>query len=194
TVPSKRRSSPCDRCVWTVLESDPLPSCRPKSTPMGGLSRTMRSLTSTSICAFLLGVGHLGPPVSPFRLAAPTTGAFHPAEVLALILAEVRPVELGGGIQLQFPVAAHVIPHPALTDPAVQHVPAHLAGVREEMPVVAGHVEAPDPGRAADADQCPAHIRMRPDRLAPGDLGQGPVRRLLAVDAAERDRGEAAVD
>src|SRR3954454_5805556 len=105
---------------------------------MGGLSRTMRSLTSTSTCAFLPGSAIFNLSPSTPRLAAPTSGAFHPAEIPAPILAEIRPVELGGAVQLHLPAPAHVVAHPALTDPAVEDVPADLAVVRQEVPVIAG--------------------------------------------------------
>src|SRR4051794_19647464 len=143
------------------------------------------------------------PGVTPLRPRSPSrnstlhllaTQAFHPPQAAAQILAEIRPVEPGGSVELDQPVAAHVVPDPRLTDPAVEDVPADLAVVGEEMPVVAGDVQPPDPRRAADAHERPAHVLVRPDRLALRHLTQRPVGRLLAVDAPQGDRGETTID
>jgi len=110
------------------------------------------------------------------------------------VLAEVGGVGAGRVVELDEPVAAEVVLDPGLADPEVEDVASDLAVVGEEVPVVAGDVQAGDPGGAAEADEGPGDVPMGPDGLALGDLGQGLVGRLLAADAPDGDRGEPAAD
>jgi len=66
-------------------------------------------------------------------------------------------------IELDQPVATHLVLHPALKGPAVEDVPADRAVSGEEVPVVAGDIQSTGPGRAADAHERPAHLFMGPD-------------------------------
>src|SRR5262245_61551698 len=73
----------------------------------------------------------------PRGLDAPDLAAAIPGQ-----LGRVEPV---GTIELDHPVLAHLVSHPAGADPAVEDMAADLPVIREEMPMVAGDVQPADP-------------------------------------------------
>ena len=109
--------------------------------------------------------------------------------------AEVGRVESGGTAELDQPVAAHVESAPG------PHGPGSRGRARRPCGRPRGSASGsrgrsaprPRPGSGCRRVSRPGPACVQTDWLS-GDLGQRPVGRLLAVDAPQGDRGEAAID